>query len=220
MMRTAAMCAVALATLCTLSPSAGATTVPPGRIVSLIPSDDEVSQYVGVPVTHAADLIPIRPSGPVHLDQRDECRSLAYDDTVEVWGSDYTAFRAQAWTHQPDPSRMFVTEAVGTFVNTAGARDRFNAVYNPNLFNTCNHAVFTLPNQPPGVTLELYDFKINDNVMLWTLSARDYGQYNGFNFVFAAWHLNNVMAISAVCQQGNPAQAVSRLTGHILDRIG
>ena len=108
------------------------------------------------------------------------------------------------------------------FTGTAAARDRFNSVYNANLFNTCNHAQLRDPLQmkQPGFTLELYDFKINDDVMMWTLAAKVYGQYNGYNYVFVVWTLANVMAISSIGQDGNPAQAVNRLTGHLLDRVG
>jgi hypothetical protein len=210
---------VALAALCTPSPSAVAANVPPGRIVSLIPSDDEVSQYVGLPVRQTGPP-GVRPRPQDHLDERDECRTLMYNNTDEVWQSDYTAFRSQVWTYEPDQERMYVSEAVGTFANSAGARDRFDAVFNPNLFNTCSHAQMRGPAMAPGVVTELYDFQLKDNVMLWTASAKYYGQYTGFNTVFAAWHVNNVMAIAGVGQPGNPAQAVSRLAGHILDRIG
>jgi hypothetical protein len=219
LMRTAAACAVVAGTLGTLSPPAGATTVPPGRIVSLIPSDDEVSQYVGLPVTQMGTQ-GVRPPSPVHLDQRDECRPLLFAITDDVWGTDYTAFRSQVWSYQPDPARMFVTQAVGTFTNTGSARDRFNSVYNPNLFNMCNHAEFRSVQQNAGVMYELYDFKLNDDVMIWTLAVKSYGQYTGYNNVFVAWHVGNVMATSSVGQEGNPSQAVKRLTDHILDRVG
>lgn len=217
--RAAAVCAVAVATLCVLSPSAHATNVPPGRIVSLIPSDDEVSQYVGLPVTQTGP-VGVRPRAPDHLDERDECRALWYTNTVDVFGTDYSAFRSQVWTYQPDPDRMYVSQSVATFANANDAQDRFNAVFNPNQFNTCNHAVLRGMLMQPGVTAELYDFKLNDDVMLWTLASKYYGQYTGYNTVVVAWHLANVIAISSVGQNGNPAQAVKRLTDHILDRVG
>ena len=217
-MRTAALPAVLLATLCALSPSANATNVPPGRIVSLIPSDDEVSQYVGLPVTQTGP-VGVRPRAPDHLDERDECRTLWYTNTVDVWGSDYSAFRSQVWTYQPDQDRVYVSQSVATFANANDAQDRFNAVFNPNLFNTCNHAVLRGA-MPPGMAVELYAFQLKDDVMLWTLSSTYYGQYTGYNTVVAVWHLANVMAVSSVGQQGNPAQAVSRLAGYILDRVG
>jgi PknH-like extracellular domain len=219
LVRTAAISTAALATVCTLSPTAVAANVPPGRIVSLIPSDDEVSQYVGLPVTRPGPPA-VRPRLQDHLDERDDCRTLLYNNTDEVWQSDYAAFRTQAWTYQPDQDRMYVSEAVGTFANAAGARDRFNAVFNPNLFNTCSHAVLRGPLINSGIAVELYDFQLKDDVMLWTISSKSYGQYTGYNTVFVAWHLDNVMAIVSVGQPGNPAQAVSRLAGYILDRVG
>jgi PknH-like extracellular domain len=217
--RTTTVCAVALAAVCALSPSASATTIPPGRIVSLIPSDDEVSQFVGLPVTQTGSQ-GVRPRPSVHLDQRDECRPLLFAVTDDVWGKDYTAFRSQIWSYQPDPSRMFATAAVGTFTNTGSARDRFDSIYNPNLFSMCNHAEFRSVEQDAGIMFELYDYKVNDDVIIWTLAAKYYGQYNGYNNVFVAWHVGNVMAISSAGQQGNPSEAVKRLTGHILDRVG
>ncbi len=217
--RTAAICAAALVTVCALSSPAGAANVPPGRIVSLIPSDDEVSQYVGLPVTRAGAPA-VRPRVQDHLDERDDCRALVYNNTDEVWQSDYAAFRAQAWTYPPDPDRMYVGESVGTFANAAGARDRFNAVFNPDLFNNCRHAVLRGPLLSPGITFELFDFQLKDDVMLWTIASKSYGQYTGYNTVFVAWHVDNVMAIANIGQPGNPAQAVSRLAGYILDRIG
>jgi hypothetical protein len=71
-----------------------------------------------------------------------------------------------------------------------------------------------------GMAVELYAFQLKDDVMLWTLSSTYYGQYTGYNTVVAVWHLANVMAVSSVGQDGNPAQAVSRLAGYILDRVG
>jgi hypothetical protein len=217
--RTAATCAVVLATLSALSPPANAN-VPPGRIISLIPSDDEVSQYMGVPMHHITDPLPVRPGEPIHLDQRDECRSLLFQGTVEVWGPDYTAFRGQNWEYQPDPGRMVATEIVGTFLNSGAATDKFNATFNPNLFNACTHAVFRAPSVAAGIMLELYDFKIDNPVVGWTLAAKYNGQYTGWNAEFLAFHLDNVMAISYAGQDGNPAPAVKRFTDHILDRIG
>jgi hypothetical protein len=217
--RAAALCAVTVATLCVLSPSAKATNVPPGRIVSLLPSDDEVSQYVGLPVTQVGP-VGVRPRAPDHLDERDDCRALTYTNTVEVFGTDYSAFRGQAWTYQPDEDQMFVSQSVATFASSRNAEDRFNAVYNPNLFNTCDHAQLRGVPMHPGITAELYDFKLNDVVMMWTLASKYYGQYTGYNTVVVAWHLANVIAISGVGQPGNPAQAVKRLTDHILDRVG
>ncbi len=205
--------------LCMLSPSANATDVPPGRIVSLIPSADEVSQYVGVPVTQAGQ-VGVRPRAQDHLDERDDCRTLVYNNTDEVWQSDYAAFRTQAWTYAPDPDRMYVSEAVGTFANTAGARDRFDAVFNPGLFDRCNHAALHGPLLNPGIAVELYGFQLKDDIMMWTISSKSYGQYTGYNTVFVAWHVDNVMAIASVGQPGNPAQAVARLAGYILDRVG
>jgi hypothetical protein len=222
-MRTAALAAVVFAALPTLSSPAQAdvaTTLPPGRIVALIPSDDEVSQYVGLPVQHVDDPLPTRPRLPDHLDQRDECRSLFYTNTVDVWGPEFTAFRSQNWTYQPDPDRVFVSQSVGTFSNTRITRDQFNAVYNPNLFNACAHADLHGPPMDPGITFELYDFKVNDPVMIWTLACKYNGQYTGYNNVIVAWYLGNVMSISTVGQNGNPAQAVKRLTDHILSRVG
>ena len=125
--RVAAACTVILAALWTLSPSANAdaaNTLPPGRIASLIPSDDEVSQYVGLPVHHLDDPLPARPRFPDHLEQRDECRSLVFANTVEVWSSDFTAFRSQDWTYQPDPGRVVVSQSVGTFSSAGAAQDR------------------------------------------------------------------------------------------------
>jgi hypothetical protein len=218
--RAAAVGAAIVAALWSLSPPAGATNVPPGRIVSLIPSDDEVSQFVGLPVRHQDDPLPVRPRDADHLDQRDECRVLFYTNTVDVWSSEYAAFRSQIWTYPPDPDRMYVSQSVGTFGSTQDARDRFNAVYNPGIFSTCSHAQVHGPPMNPGVTMELYDFKINDDVMIWTLAGKYYGQYNGYNYVIVAWHLANVMSLSSVGEVGNPAQAVKRLTDHILDRVG
>jgi hypothetical protein len=219
--RSAAVCAALLAVLCLLSPPARATNaVPPGRILSLIPSDDEVSQYVGLPMHHLNDPVAFRPRDPDHLDQRDECRTLVFDNTVDVWGSDYTAYRAQNWNYQPDPQRMFVNEAVGIFASPGAAQDRFNAVYGPNIFNTCNHAVFQAPLSDPGVMIELYDFKLDDGFVAWTLAVKVGGLYTGYNLVHFAWHLANVMAISLAQQDGNPAPTVRRLTDHILDRLG
>jgi hypothetical protein len=217
--RTAAACAVVLATLSALSPPASAN-VPPGRIISLIPSDDEVSQYMGLPMHHAIDPLPVRPGDTFHLDQRDECRLLLFQGSGEVWGSDYTAFRGQDWEYQPDPGRMSAGENVGTFLNAGAATDHFNAAFNPNLFNTCNHAIFRAPNVGAGTMLELFDFKIEQQFVGWTLAVTAGGQYTGWNAVFLAFHLDNVMAISYAGQDGNPAQAVKRFTDHILDRIG
>jgi hypothetical protein len=216
--QTAAIAAVIVAALWTQSPPARAG-VPPGRIISLIPSDDEVSQFVGLPVRHVDDPLPVRPRGPDHLDQRDECRALVYDNTEDVWGSDYAAFRGQNWSAPSDPD-LGVSQSVGTFTSASAARDRFNAAYNPNLFNICNHAEFRGPGVNPGVTLELYDFKVNDPVIMWTLAGKYYGQYNGWNSVHVAWHLDNVISISSIGQDGNPNQAVKRLTDYILSRVG
>ena len=72
----------------------------------------------------------------------------------------------------------------------------------------------------PGVTSELYDFKISDDVMVWTMALRYYGEYSGFNTVFVAFHLANVMSFSSIGQMGNPNQAVQRLTDYILNRVG
>lgn len=217
--RAAAVCAAVAAALWTLSPPAGAT-VPPGRIVSLIPSDDEVSQFVGLPVRHVDDPLPVQPRLPDHLNQRDDCRSLFYTNNTDVWGGDYSAFRSQNWQYQPDPNRLFVGQSVGMFASTGAARDRFNSIYNANLFNACNHADLHGPPMDPSISFEVYDFKTNDDVMIWTLAVKDYGQYTGYNNVFVAWHLNNVISISTVGQQGNPSQAVKRLTDHILNRVG
>jgi hypothetical protein len=214
------MCAVAVATLFALSPPAWATNIPPGRIVSLIPSDDEVSQYVGLPVRRFYDTPQASPRPSDHLDQRDECRALLFADTTDAWGSDYVAFRHQYWNDPSDPNRILVGEAVGTFPGTGAARDRFDATYNQALFETCNHAQFHAASMQPGITAEVYDFKVNGEVIIWTLASKYYGEYTGYNEVFVAWHLANVMAISTVGQNGNPAQAVNRLTGHILDRVG
>jgi PknH-like extracellular domain len=220
LMRAAAACAVVAVTLGTISPPAGATTVPPGRIISLIPSDDEVSQFIGFSVRHVDDPLPVRPRGADHLDQRDECRTLAFTNTEDVWGSDYAAYRSQLWKVPSDPDRVIVGQSVGTFLGTSAARDRFNAVYNPNLFNICTHAEFRGPGVNPGIMLELYDFKIDDPIVMWTLAAKYYGQYNGWNCVYVGWHLGNVISVSSVGQEGNPSQAVKRLTDHILDRVG
>jgi hypothetical protein len=221
--RAAAVTTVIVAVLWTQSPLVAAdvaSTVPPGRIISLIPSDDEVSQFVGLAVRHLDDPLPVRPRSGDHLDQRDECRSLAFTNSEDVWGTDYAAFRSQVWNIPSDPDRIIVSQSVGTFPGTSAARDRFNAAYNPQLFDVCNHAEFRVPGAHPGLMLELYDFKLNDDVMIWTLAAKYYGQYTGFNNVSVAWHLGNVMSIANVGQEGNPAQAVKRLTDHILDRVG
>jgi PknH-like extracellular domain len=209
--------------LWTQSPLAGAdiaTTIPPGRIISLIPSDDEVSQYVGLPVHSVDARLPVRPRGADHLDQRDECRALVFTNTEDAWGSDYAAFRSQLWRIPSDPERIIVGQSVATFTGTSAARDRFNAVYNPNLFNSCNHAEFRAPGVNAGIMLELYDFKIDDSVVVWTIAGKYYGQYNGWNCVYVGWHLGNVMSISNVGQDGNPNQAVKRLADHILSRVG
>ena len=217
-LRITAVVTVIVAALWSQSPPAGAT-VPPGRIVSLIPSDDEISRYVGLPVTQIAAQ-GVRPRPQDHLSERDECRTLIFDTSVDVWGTDYTAFRSQNWTYQPDPTRAFVSQAVGTFSSAGSARDRVHAVYNPNLFNSCNHAQFNSPDGTPGATFELFDFKVDDPVILWTLAAKNYGQYNGYNYVFVIFYLDNVMSISAVGQVGNPNPVVKRLTDYILSRVG
>lgn len=217
--RPAAACAVAVAALWTLSPPAGAT-IPPGRIVSVIPSDDEVSQFVGLPMRHVDDPLPAAPRLPDHLNQRDECRALFYTNTVDVWGQDYTAFRSQNWTYPPDPNGTFVSQSVGLFASTGAARDRFDSIYNANLFNGCNHADLHGPPMDEGISFEVYDFKTNNDVMIWTLAAKQYGQYTGYNYVYVAFHLNNVISISNIGQQGNPSQSVKRLTDHILNRVG
>jgi hypothetical protein len=213
------MAAVIVAALWTQSPPARAS-VPPGRVVSLIPSDDEVSQFVGLPVRHVDDPLPVRPRLSDHLDQRDECRALAYNNTEDVWGSDYASFRSQNWNIPTDPDRVGVNQSAGTFPSMSAARDRFNATFNPNLFNTCNHAELHGPGLAPGMMLELYDFRLDDPVIMWTLSAKYYGQYNGWNAVYVAWHLDNVISISNVSQVGSPNQAVKRLNDFILSRVG
>lgn len=216
--RSISIAVVILAVLWTQSPPARAN-VPPGRIISLIPSDDEVSQFVGLPVRHVDDPLPVRPRRPDHLEQRDECRSLVYNNTEDVWGSDYSTFRSQNWNMPSDPDRIVISQSVGTFPTTDAARERFNAVYNANLFNICNHAEFRGPGVNPGIMLELYAFRIDDPIIMWTIAGKYNGQYNGWNGVYIAWHVNNVISISDVGQDGNPGPAVKRLTGHILDRV-
>jgi PknH-like extracellular domain len=208
-----------LAALCTLSPPASAN-VPPGKILSLIPSDDEVSQFMGVPMHHTQEPLAVRPANPMHLDQRDECRLLLFIYSAEVWGQDYSAFRAQEWADQSSDGATIVTQAVATFPDARAAEDHVNAVYNPNLFNTCNHAEFRASVVAAGLMLELYDFKFNHGLVAWTLSAKYQGRYTGWNAEYLALHVDNVMVISLAGQVGNPAPALTSLTDHILDRIG
>ncbi|WIM88503.1 sensor domain-containing protein [Candidatus Mycobacterium wuenschmannii] len=216
--QTVTIAAVVVAALWTQSPLAGASNVPPGRIVSLIPSDDEVSQYVGLQVRHDVDPLPARPWQPEPLSQRDDCRKLFATNDVDAWGSDYSAFRTQTWTVPGDPTQIFVGQSVGIFADAGSTRNRFDAAYNPNFFRSCDHAIMQGGPVPEGFSWELYDFKTNDDVMIWTIAARNWGEYTGYNCVAVAFRLGNVMSISSVGQMGNPSQAVKRLTDYILSR--
>jgi len=175
---------------------------------------------MGVPMHHTQDPLAVRPANPAHLDQRDECRALLFMYTSEVWGQDYSAFRAQDWADQSSDGATVVSQVVATYTDPRAAEDHVNASYNPNLFNTCNHAEFRASVVAAGLMLELFDFKFNHGLVAWTLSGKYQGQYNGWNMEFLAMHVDNVMVISRAGQMGNPAPALASLTDHIIDRIG
>ncbi len=199
--------------------AAPANSVPPGRINSLVPADDEVSVFTGLPMSSFGPIAQM-PGPPAHLPQRDECRALFFANTDEVWGSaaDYAGYRSQTWTYRPDPARSFAHLDVGIYPTAAAAR-KAQSVYGPALFNTCSHAESPLPGDEPGITHDVYDFTIDGHSAVWTLAQKNWGQYIAYNCVFFAWHYKNVMSVSTACQFGNPSQTVKRLVDHVFDRI-
>lgn len=213
-------CAVIVVALATSVPAnADAVNIlPPGRISSLVPSAEEVGVFTGLPMHEKGPLGQI-PAPSIPLAQRDDCRVLVNDFSVDVWGSDFTAFRAQAWTYQPDPDRSFVSEGVATFQDAAGAQ-RARNVFSPGLFNACIHAQVLIPDANPGITGEIFDFKLGDRFVAWNIASKYQGRYTGYNCFALALSHKNVMAITGACQYGNPGQTVARLSDLVLDRIG
>jgi hypothetical protein len=193
--------------------------VPPGKINSLVPSADEVGVFTGLPMHEVGPVVQV-PVPPVPLSQRDDCRLLINNFTVDVFGSDFTAFRAQRWNYQPDPEQSQVGEAVATFRNAVGSQNA-RGIYSPVLFNTCMHAELPAPpGSDPGVLVEVFDFKLAGHVAAWDLATKYQGRYTGYNCFEQAMDLKNVMEISVACQYGNPDQTAARVADLVRDRVG
>jgi hypothetical protein len=192
--------------------------VPPGKIDSLVPSADEVGVFTGLPMHEVGPAGQV-PAPPGPLSQRDDCRVLINNFTVDVFGSDFTAFRSQRWNTQPDPEQSQVGEAVATFRNAVGSQNA-RGIFSPGLFNTCMHAELPAPNSAPGIVAEVFDFKLSGHVAAWDLAAKYQGRYTGYNCFEQAMDLKNVMEISVACQYGNPDPTAARVADLVRDRVG
>ncbi|MGB3332085.1 MAG: sensor domain-containing protein [Mycobacterium sp.] len=192
--------------------------VQPGQVAVLIPSDDEVSTFAGMPMSSTGPVGMV-PSQPERLRQRDDCRAFYEVGTTEVVGNNYASHRAQRWENRAHEAAAIV--AVTTFPSVAEAGEAFTNTYNRPAVDRCLNARMAGTDVDAGVTMDLVHVELSPDttVASWLLSAR----YNGANMGFTSAVLVAVGAnfmVEVLCSQwGNAAVTMDRLSQHVLDRV-
>lgn len=192
--------------------------VQPGQVAKLIPSDDEVSSYAGMPMSSTGAVSTV-PSQPEPLRQRDDCRVFHQLGTTEVVGNNYASHRAQRWENRAQEASAIV--AVTTFPSVAEATAAFTNTYNQPAIDRCLNARLVGADYDPGITMDLVYAKSNPDapVFSWLLSARNNGANMGFTGAFIVAVGANFMIEVMSSHWGNAAVTMDRLSQHVLDRV-
>ncbi|OBH19392.1 MULTISPECIES: sensor domain-containing protein [Mycolicibacter] len=192
--------------------------VQPGQVMTLIPSDDEVSGYAGMPMSSTGPVSMV-PAPPERLRQRDDCRAFYEVGTTELVGSNYASHRWQRWENRSQDAAAVV--AVTTFPSVAEADAAFTNTYNRPAIDRCRNARLAGADVDPGVTMDLVHIESNPDarVISWLLSARHNGANMGFTSAFLVAVGANFMIEVMTSQWGNAAVTMDRLSQHVLDRV-
>lgn len=191
--------------------------VQPGQVMTLIPSDDEVSTYYGMPMRPFGP-VSTAPGEPVHLKQRDDCRDFFSVGTSDLVGSAYASYRSQAWDNTSQAARAIVT--VVTFPSVTAAGEAFMNTYNQAAVNRCRNAKVVAPEFEPGATMDLVHIELNPGIVCsWLFTQRNYGANAGFTVAALIARGANFMVVVMSSQWGNAAVTMDRLSQHVLDRV-
>ncbi|MEB3034357.1 sensor domain-containing protein [[Mycobacterium] nativiensis] len=192
--------------------------VQPGQVAMLIPSDDEVGTYAGMPMSNVGSVSMV-PSPPEALRERDDCRLFYEVGTTELVGSNYASHRGQRWENRSQDAAALV--AVTTFPSVAEAVAAFTNAYNRPAIDRCLHARLVGADVDPGVTMDLVHVESSPDttVISWLLSARHNGANMGFTSAFLVAVGANFMVEVMTSQWGNAAVTMDRLSQHVMDRV-
>lgn len=192
--------------------------VQPGQVAKLIPSDDEVSSYAGIPMTPAGPVNMV-PAPPERLRERDDCRAFYELGTTELIGNNYASHRWQRWENRSQDAAAVA--AVTTFPSVTEAVGVFTNAYNRQAIDHCRNARLVGSDLDPGITMDLVHIEASPDapVISWLLSARNNGANMGFTAAFLVAVGANFMVEVMCSQWGNAAVTMDRLSQHILDRV-
>ena len=192
--------------------------VQPGQVAKLIPSDDEVSSYAGMPMSPTGSVGMV-PTPPEHLRERDDCRVFYEVGTTEQIGNNYASHRSQRWDNPAQDAAAIVS--VTTFPSVAEAGAAFTHAYNQPVIDRCRNARLVAADLDPGITMDLVHIESNRDALVisWLLSARNNGANMGFTAAFLIAVGANFMVEVMSSQWGNAAVTMDRLSQYVLDRV-
>lgn len=189
--------------------------LPPGRVKSLLLSDEDVSNIVGLPMHGTGTWH--RPGADVTLRDRNDCNVLTMSGR-DFWTADFTSYQ-QVAQQDSDDRDFFVWQGAAAYPNGRNATQVFQRSVGAGLQARCRAAV--LPAEDDENTVWRVDSLTTSNSRLAVLlSEQRGGQLTGWRCATQIRVQRNVIHRDGACQTGNPSTTTQQIADITADRIG
>jgi hypothetical protein len=197
------------------APQAAASAgVAPGKIETLLLSDDDVSSIIGLPL-HRVGNISVAPGPANDLGANNECKQFLYSG-VNVWSGEFTAFRQVKQQDNPDDLQFAPQQFIGVYPNPQTAIQTFGHSFSPDRISRCNSVV--LPDAS-GNQWSVFAISITGTGATWFNAELQNGQDNTWHCANDVRLKNNVMYQDQECQYGNGSSLAAQMADMTGSRI-